>query len=66
MMTRFSKLKLAEAQKKKAKGGTVSGLLFKKKAGDVVKKDPVIMPSPTHSPAKHPTDENAKCHIFLP
>ena len=32
MMTRFSNLKLAEVQEKKAKGGTVSGLLSKKKS----------------------------------
>ena len=38
MMTRFSKQKLAEAQEKKAKGGTVSGLLSKKKAGDILRK----------------------------
>ena len=44
MMTRFSKKKLA-----KAKGGTVSGFLSKKKAGDVAKKDLVITPSLTHS-----------------
>ena len=37
MMTRFSKQKLAEAQEKKAKGGTISGLLSKKKTGDVPK-----------------------------
>jgi len=33
MTIRFSKQKLAEAQKKKAKGGTVNGLLSKKKMG---------------------------------
>nr|POE84844.1 hypothetical protein CFP56_74197 [Quercus suber] len=54
-MTRFSKQKLAEAHEKKAKGGTVSGLLSKKKASDISKKDPVIMPPPTHSPAKCPS-----------
>ena len=31
MTTRFSKQKLAKAQEKKAKGGTVSGLLSKKR-----------------------------------
>ena len=51
MMTRFSKLKLVEIQEKKAKGGTVSGLLSKKKAGDVVKKDPTKMPPPAKRPA---------------
>ena len=33
MTIRFSKQKLAEAQKKKAKGGTVNGFLSKKKMG---------------------------------
>ena len=41
MTTRFSKQKLAEAQEKKAKGGTVNGLLSKKKTSDVSKKDSV-------------------------
>ena len=54
MKTRFSKQKLAEPQEKKAKGGNVSGLLSKKKAGDVSKKDPVTTLPPTHSPAKRP------------
>jgi len=53
MTTRFSKQKLAKAQKKKAKGGTVSGLLSKKKIGDVSKKDPASTIPPSHSPAKH-------------
>ena len=52
MTTKFSKKTLAEAQEKKAKGGTVNGLFSKKKVGDVVKKDPIITPSPTHSHAK--------------
>ena len=52
MTTRFSKQKLAEAQEKKAKGGTVSGLLSKKKTGDVSKKDSVTTILPTHSPTK--------------
>ena len=47
MTTRFSKQKLAKAQEKKAKGGIVSGLLSKKKMGDVSKKEPVITYSPT-------------------
>nr|POE54663.1 hypothetical protein CFP56_47303 [Quercus suber] len=69
-MTRFSKQKLAKAQEKKAKSVTVSGLLSKKKAGDVIKKDPVIMPSPTHSPAKRPDslvedDSALKAHKAL-
>ena len=37
MTTRFSKQKLVEAQEKKAKGGTVSGLLSKKKACNISK-----------------------------
>ena len=41
MTTGFSKKKLAKAQEKKAKGGTISGLLSKKKTGDVSKKDSV-------------------------
>ena len=53
MTTRFSKQKLAEAQEKKANGGTVSGLLSKKKTGDVSKKDSVTSIPPAHSPAKH-------------
>ena len=47
MKTRFSKLKLVEIQEKKAKGGTINGLLSKKKAGDIVKKDPTKTPPPT-------------------
>ena len=49
MTTRFSKQKLAKVQEKKAKGGTVSGLLSKKKTGDVSKKDFVqfLLLSPT-------------------
>ena len=52
MTTRFSKHKLAEAQEQKAKDGTVSGLLSKKKIGDVSKKDPVTTIPPAHSLAK--------------
>ena len=51
MMTRFSKQKLAEVQEKKAKGGTVSGLLSKKKASDFVKKDATKTPPPAKCPA---------------
>ena len=54
MTTRFSKQKLIEAQEKKAKGGTVSGLLSKKKTDDVSKKDLVTTIPLAHSPAKHP------------
>ena len=52
MTTRFSKQKLAKAQEKKANGGIASGLLSKKKMGDVSKKEPVFTHSPTHSLAK--------------
>nr|POF23092.1 hypothetical protein CFP56_54306 [Quercus suber] len=55
MTTRFSKQKLAEDQEKKAKGGTISRLLSKKKTGDVLKKDFVMLIPPAHSPAKRPT-----------
>ena len=54
MTTRFSKQKLVEAQEKKAKGGTVSGLLSKKKACNISKKDPMTTLPPAHSLAKHP------------
>ena len=55
MTTRFSKQKLDEAQEKKANGGTVSGLLSKKKTGDVSKKDSVTTIPHAHSPPKRPT-----------
>jgi len=48
MTTRFSKKKLAEAQEKKAKGGIISGLMSKKKTGEVVKQEPskrLLLPS---------------------
>ena len=66
MTTRFSKQKLAKAQEKKAKGGLVSGLLSKKrlKIGDVSKEDPVITPSPTHSPAKHPASPTSSLEVI--
>ena len=64
MTTRFSKQKLAEAQEKKAKGGIVSGLLSKKKMGDVSKKDPVVTPPPTHSPAKHPASPTSSLEVI--
>nr|POE85648.1 hypothetical protein CFP56_55122 [Quercus suber] len=57
-------LKLAKAQEKKAKGGTVSGLLSKKKAGDVSKKDPVVTPPPTHSPAKRPASPTSTLEMI--
>ena len=49
MMTRFSKQILAKAQEKKAKGGTISGLLSKK-IGDVSKKDPMTTIPPAYPP----------------
>ena len=64
MMTRFSKQKLAEAQEKKAKGGIVSGLLSKKKTGDISKKDPVVTPPPTHSPVKHSTSPTSSLEVI--
>ena len=54
MTTRFSKQKLVEAQEKKAKGGTVSGLLSKKKACNISKKDLMTTLPPAHSLAKRP------------
>nr|POE66797.1 hypothetical protein CFP56_70758 [Quercus suber] len=48
----FSKQKLVEAQEKKAKGSSVSGLLCKKKMGDASRKDYVVIPPPAHSPTK--------------
>ena len=64
MTTRFSKQKLAEAQEKKAKGGIVSGILSKKKMGDVSKKDPVVTPPPTHSPAKRPASPTSSLKVI--
>ena len=52
MTTRFSKQKLAKAQEKKAKDGTVNGLLSKKKTNDISKKDHVTTLPLAHSPAK--------------
>ena len=54
MTTRFSKKKLAKVQEKKAKGGTISGLLSKKKTNDITKKDHVMTLPLAHSPAKRP------------
>ena len=65
MMTKFSKQKLAKAQEKKAKGGTISGFLSKKKAGDIVKKDPVTTPSLTHSPAKSPASPTSSLEMIV-
>ena len=64
MTTRFSKQKLAKAQKKKAKGGIISGLLSKEKTGDVSKKEPVITPSPAHSSAMRPTSPTSSLAVI--
>nr|POE67162.1 hypothetical protein CFP56_74042 [Quercus suber] len=64
MITRFSKLKLVEVQEKKAKGGTVNGLLFKKKTGDVSKKDFVTSIPYAHLPAKRPTSPTSSLEMI--
>nr|POF21363.1 hypothetical protein CFP56_43487 [Quercus suber] len=64
MTTRFSTQKLAEAQEKKAKGGIINGILSKKKMGDVFKKEPVVTPSPTHSPAKRPASPTSSLKVI--
>ena len=64
MVTRFSKQKLAEAQEKKAKGGTVSGLLSKKKTNDVSKKDPVMTIPLAHSLVKRPTSPSSSLEMI--
>ena len=64
MTTRFSKQKLTEAQEKKAKGGIVSGLLSKKKTGDICKKDPVVTPPPAHSLAKCPASPTSSLEMI--
>ena len=64
MTTRFSKQKLAKAQEKKAKGGTVNGLLSKKKTGDVSKKDSVTKIPPAHSLAKRPASPTSSLEMI--
>nr|POF19063.1 hypothetical protein CFP56_42401 [Quercus suber] len=64
MTTRFSEQKLAEAQEKKAKGGTVSGLLSKKKTGDVFEKEFVTSIPPAHSPAKRPASPTSSLEMI--
>nr|POF14813.1 hypothetical protein CFP56_62320 [Quercus suber] len=64
MTTRFSKQKLVEAQEKKARSGTVSGLLSKKKTGDVSKKDPVTTIPPAYSPVKSPASPISSLEII--
>nr|POE75315.1 hypothetical protein CFP56_19036 [Quercus suber] len=63
MTTWFSKQKLVEAQEKKAMGGSVSGLLSKKKMGDASRKDYVVIPPPTHSPTKSPTSPTSSLKV---
>ena len=63
-MTRFSKWKLAEAQEKKAKGGTTSGLLSKKKVDDIFKKDPVTTLPLAHSPTKRPASHTSPLEMI--
>nr|POE88942.1 hypothetical protein CFP56_68459 [Quercus suber] len=64
MTTRFSKQKLAKVQEKKAKGGTVSGLLSKKKTGDVSKKDLVTSIPLAYLLAKHPTSTTSSLEMI--
>ena len=59
MTTRFRKQKLA-----KAKGGSVSGLLSKKKTSDASKKDSVVIPPLTHSPAKRPASPTLSLEVI--
>nr|POE59668.1 hypothetical protein CFP56_31175 [Quercus suber] len=47
----------------KAKGGIVSGLLSKKKTGDVSKKEPVVTPF-AHSPTKHPASPTSSLEVI--
>ena len=64
MTTRFSKKKLAKVQEKKAKGGTVSGLLSKKKTDDVSKKDPMTTLPLAHSPTKRPVSPTSSLEMI--
>ena len=64
MTTRFSKNKLAKVQEKKAKGGTISGLLSKKKTDDVSKKDPVTTLPLAHSPTKRPVSPTSSLEMI--
>ena len=61
MTTRFSKQKLAKVQENKAKGGTVSGLLSKKKTSEVVKQEPLKMPPL----AKHPSSPTSSLEMIV-
>ena len=64
MTTKFSKQKLDKAQEKKANGGTVSGLLSKKKTGDASKKDFVTTLPPAHSPTKRPAFPTSSLEVI--
>ena len=64
MTISFSKQKLAEAQENEAKGGTVSGLLSKKKISDISKKDPTTIIPPAHSPVKCPTSPSSSLEMI--
>nr|POE69827.1 hypothetical protein CFP56_29411 [Quercus suber] len=64
MTSRFSKQKLAEAQEKKAKGGTISGLLSKKKTGDAFKKDSMTTLPLANSPAKRPASPTSSLEVI--
>nr|POF04362.1 hypothetical protein CFP56_38594 [Quercus suber] len=64
MTTRFSKQKLAKAQEKKAKGGTVNGFLSKKKTSNVSEKDFVTSIPPAHSPAKRPPSPTSSLEMI--
>ena len=64
MTIRFRKQKLAKAQEKKAKGGSVSGLLSKKKTSDASKKDSVVIPPLAHSPAKRPASPTLSLEVI--
>nr|POE69869.1 hypothetical protein CFP56_29453 [Quercus suber] len=50
-------------KEKKAKGGTVSGLLSKKKTGDVSKKESVTSVPPSHLPVKRPTSPTSSLEM---
>nr|POF01933.1 hypothetical protein CFP56_06386 [Quercus suber] len=64
MTTRFSKRKLVEAQEKKAKGGTINGLLSKKKTGYESKKYSVMTIPPTHLPSKCPASSTLSLEMI--
>ena len=67
MTTRFSKQKLIEAQEKKARSGTIGGLLSRKryKMGDAPSGVPVVTPPSAHSPAKHPPSPISSLEVIV-